>query len=206
MAVDYSLVITWSYFTLYVLTFFIVSIVCAREVRKQYKESRSTTQVSPDQSIMSKKSAFMHWAKLLWKKKSCYIQLIPHFFDQATDFGVIYEYWTLRNDTDISVNTMYLFGVSVGIIILHRIISSVAIYRLTKKWKYAILQLIDALMTQCIYTNYILDNDEPSNAQRYLQVLEATFVVKYFTIFEFKLIGASQRLSYCCQCIYINRT
>jgi len=127
-------------------------------------------------------SAFTHWAKLLWQKRKVYIQLIPHFFDQATDFGVIYEYWKIYDDGGTTgINTLYLFFVSIGIIIFHRILSSLAIYRLTKDWRYAALQVLDALMIQCVYTNYVMDTDEPSNAQRYLQVLEATFEVKINT-------------------------
>ena len=88
-----------------------------------------------------------------------------------------YKYWDIheRGD-DVGINVLYLFGVSIGVIILHRIVSSIAVYRLTQNWKYAVLQFFDALMIQCVWTNYILGTDEPSNAQRYLQVLEATLI------------------------------
>ena len=165
--IHFSLVITWSYFIVYSIVFFIVSIVCAVRVREIHNESE-----------LSICSAFISWAKLLWKKKKVYIQLVPHFFDQATDFGVIYEFWKFHKDgNDIGINTLYLFGVSIGVIVLHRIVSSIAVYRLTKNYKYAILQIFDVLMIHCVWINYQLETDEPSNAQRYLQILEATFEV-----------------------------
>ena len=181
--VDISLAIAWSYFIVYSIVFFIVSIVCAERVRKLYNESREKTtdleDLDPDNEPMTKSSAFVHWAKLLWEKKKIYIQLVPHFFDQASDFGVIYAYYKIHEDGDrIGINTLYLFGVSIGVIIFHRIVSSIAVYRLTNNYKYAILQIFDALMIKCIWTNYLLETNEPSNAQRYLQVLEATFEVK----------------------------
>ena len=179
MTVDYSLVITWTYFSLYFVTFVIVSILCAMKVRQEYKESKSQQEISQNQKQMSKKKAIIYWAKLSWKKKKVYLQLIPHFFDQATDFGVIYEYWRLSNDgNDYGINVYWLLINSIAFIIIHKTVSCVAIYRLTKDIKYTILQLFDLLMVQCIWQNYLLDTDEPSNAQRYLQVLEAIFEVK----------------------------
>ena len=73
------------------------------------------------------------------------------------------------------VNVEYLFWASIFVIILHRIVSGYAIWRLTHKWSDVLLQIVDLLMVKCIYLNYKLDIDEPSNCQRYLQVLEATF-------------------------------
>ena len=185
MALDYSLIVTWSYFALYMIGFLIVSIICAIKIRKQWKENKSQVEINPDQKKMSKRSALVLWAKLLWKKKKVYLQLVPHFFDQATDFGVIFEFWRLHQDGKDAggLNTLYLFGVSIGVIVLHRIVSSIAVYRLTKNWIYCILQVFDALMIQCVWTNYQMDTDEPSNAQRYLQVLEATFEVRFDNIY-----------------------
>eukprot|EP01083_Nonionella_stella_P110686 324098_1 len=84
------------------------------------------------------------------------------------------EYWRLR-DHDIGIDTMYLFVVSISIVIVHRVISSFAIYRLTKNKAFILYQLFDLLMIRCVWSNYKLDTNEPSNQQRYLQVLEAIF-------------------------------
>eukprot|EP01084_Bolivina_argentea_P005123 9678_1 len=188
MSISYSLVVTWTYFFVYVTIFFIVSVICAVKVQNKYKKYATYTTTSTTESSVintkqaynpkdwTRKGLFKQWYQLLWKKKKVYLQLIPHFFDQATDLGVIIEYWHLRNDADvIGINTMYLFVVSVCVIILHRIISSFAIYRLTNNKSFILYQIFDVLMVKCIWTNYQLDTDEPSNSQRYLQTLEATF-------------------------------
>eukprot|EP01084_Bolivina_argentea_P307597 531696_1 len=173
---DYPQIVTWTYFTVYVTIFLGVSIYCVYKIRKDYKNYKNVQELQQNQlqQDWSKKGMFKTWYKSVWKKKKIYFQLIPHFFDQATDLGVILEYWRLRND-DVGINTMYLFGTSIFVIVFHRIISSIAIYRLTNNKKFVLLQIFDLLMIQSIWTNYQLDTDEPSNSQRYLQVLEAIF-------------------------------
>ena len=268
MAVDYSLTITWTYFSVYVLIFLITSIVCTIEVsRKKHIYKRKHNQLNQSQNIhkmvayhTKRKNTESHndqnkgmlkyhhisnesnannfdqfkltddmvdieeskyeleyaqnhssehisttdleekyntlkdedqkfttagmiqqWAKLFWRKKKVYFALLPHFFDQATDLGVIFEYYRyIRNEEDIGIDTKYLFFTSISVIIFHRIVSSVAIYNLTRKPFDVLLQLFDFLMIKCIYTNYRLQTDEPSNAQRYLQTMEATFEVKFY--------------------------
>eukprot|EP01084_Bolivina_argentea_P128795 227582_1 len=170
----YSYVVTWTYFGVYVIIFLVTSIVCAMRVRSDYKQYQQIPQSHKQPIVLTKVDFVKLWGKLLWKKKKVYFQLVPHLFDQASDFGVLVEYWYLRNQ-NIGINTLYLFAVSVSIIIFHRIISSIAIYRLTNNKLYTICQLFDLLMVQCVWTNYQLDTDEPSNCQRYLQVLEAIF-------------------------------
>ena len=46
-----------------------------------------------------------------------------------------------------------------------------------------LLQLFDVLMVKCIWLNYRLGTDEPTNSQRYLQTLEATFEVKIVSVY-----------------------
>ena len=180
MAVDYSLVVTWTYFTVYVTIFFAVSIYCAIVVKQEYDQHKNEQQLQQEvQDQWSKKKLFKKWYRSVWKKKKVYLNLIPHLFDQATDFGVIAEYWRLRNNPDeVGINTIWLFGVSIFVILFYRIASTWEIYRLTQNEKFAVLQFFDLLMIQSVWTNYELDTDEPSNSQRYLQVLEAMFEVK----------------------------
>lgn len=90
-----------------------------------------------------------------------YGELVPHFFDQATDFGVVaefYIYWQdgkddldENGDYKIGINVEYLFYLSIAIIILHRVISSVAVYNLTQKPSYAMYQFFDVLMVCCTF-------------------------------------------------------
>eukprot|EP01083_Nonionella_stella_P125152 378422_1 len=160
---DYSLVITWGYFITYVLVFTIASIVCAISVYKD-KEDKGVVKLAKA------------WAKSIWVKKKIYLELVPHFFDQATDFGVVYEFYiSYSSGVEIGINMGYLFTLSIAIIVTHRVVSAVAVYNLTHNPKYAVAQLFDVLMIQCIYTNYKLGTAEPSNAQRYLKTMEAIF-------------------------------
>ena len=109
-----------------------VSFYCVITVKKDYKQYTQLPQNSL-QKDSSEKGILKQWAKSVWNKKKVYLQLILHLFDQATDLGVTYEYWTLRNESDIGINTMYLFVISIFVIVSHRIISSFAMYQLTKK-------------------------------------------------------------------------
>eukprot|EP01084_Bolivina_argentea_P182850 315599_1 len=97
----FSYVVTWTYFAVYVTMFLFVSIICAIKVQTDYKHYRtiqqSNQQIQTNQSTLTKLNLVEQWAKLLWKKKKVYFQLLPHLFDQATDFGVLVEYWSLRN-------------------------------------------------------------------------------------------------------------
>ena len=229
MAINYSLVVTWTYFFCYILTIIITSIVCAIQVRDQKKQSSNVEQTQPvigsddtfnnnqhtiemtDQQTTDDNEERKHpdvsdkqsqetqirndtestqfsacklvklWGELFWRKKKVYFQLLPHFFDQATDLGVIFEYrkYSVSRE-DIGINANYLFWVSIFVIVFHRCISLIAIYRLTKKPLDVLLQLFDLLIVKCIWINYKYQTDEPSDSQKYLQVLEATFEVKLF--------------------------
>ena len=98
-----------------------------------------------------------------------------------TDFGVIFEYYyftfeakseTLENE---DINPAYFFFASCFSIILYRFVSCWAIYRLTKSKSDVFLQLFDFLIIKSVWKNYQTNGDEPSNTQRYLQILEATW-------------------------------
>eukprot|EP01084_Bolivina_argentea_P017570 32806_1 len=122
-----------------------------------------------------------YWGKSLWTKKKIYISIVPHLFDQATDLGVIYTYYTIWNYPDQykqeneRIQMKAIFYSSIAVIIMHKTISCGAIYALTKNMFDVFLQFIDFMMIKAIYLNYKLDTKEPGNAQRYLQILEGTF-------------------------------
>ena len=122
---------------------------------------------------------FKHWAWLTWEKRLIYIELIPHLFDQATDFGVVFQFYQyMQNDEDIREfvkNPAYFFYLSISILIFHRIVSSFGVWLLTRNWLNVLLQLFDILMIRSVWTSYKLHQDEPSTSQRYLGILEATF-------------------------------
>ena len=117
------------------------------------------------------------WMKLTWNKKKIYLSILPHLFDQATDYGVILTYYGYIGDEDIekNVSVIYWFYLSIFIIILHRIASTLGVLMITRNWFNVLLQTVDLLMIRCVWTSYKLNRDEPSTVQRYLGLLEATF-------------------------------
>eukprot|EP01084_Bolivina_argentea_P248531 415750_1 len=120
------------------------------------------------------------WTRSVWKKKSIYMSIVPHLFDQATDIGVLLQYYDImrkQQNTDDKPNfqAQYWFFGSIAVITLHKIISCISVYLLTKSWIDVLYQFVDVLMVKAVYANYKLNVDEPSNGQRYLQILEGTF-------------------------------
>eukprot|EP01083_Nonionella_stella_P190303 704809_1 len=172
MAVDvekYSVTVATCYFILYLTIFVITSVVCALETKKETASCCS-------------KAFFKLWLKSLWQKKKLYLTVIPHLFDQATDLGVLFTYYALWNNsctepecTSSVIKPQYWFFASIFVISLHKIVSCVAVYLLSRSCMDVIYQFFDVLIIRAIYTNYKLNTNEPSSAQRYLQILEGTF-------------------------------
>eukprot|EP01083_Nonionella_stella_P054409 143604_1 len=166
---SYDLFVSIAYFTTYGLVFLVASVYSVYELLSQDKQSSSLTTAK-----LIKK-----WAKLIWIKKSVYISIIPHLFDQATDIGVIWHYyaWTLVPGAQESknVNFQALFISSLAVIVMHKIISCSVIYALSESFLNVTLQMFDLMMVKAVYLNYKLGTNEPGNSQRLLQLLEATF-------------------------------
>eukprot|EP01084_Bolivina_argentea_P045008 82836_1 len=116
--VEFALIITITYASIYSFIILITSIVCAYKVRqiRKYKnksasisnrsdneqktkeQDRTTTQKATALTADSQKkekcyAPIKEWFTLVREKKKIYISLVPHLFDQATDFGVAVEYW-----------------------------------------------------------------------------------------------------------------
>ena len=114
------------------------------------------------------------WFKSIWTKKKIYFAALPHIFDQATDIGVILEYyneWRQPSNPNSLTNPMWFFFASVFFVCLQRIISSAVIYSLTKSVKATLFQFMDVLLLKAIWVNYKLGLDAPCNPQRYIELL-----------------------------------
>eukprot|EP01084_Bolivina_argentea_P129564 228810_1 len=199
---SYSTIVTIAYGSIYFLLFVITSIVAANQLKKQkennlytlqtmsqphdhniyqndeYKENKPPQSDESSTSCCSCCSSVKHWFMLVKEKNSVYLSALPHIFDQATDYGVLVEYYELwQNEGEHygALNTKYLFLASVFVIIFHRLISAGAFYALTRRCGDVVLQLFDILIFRTIFINYQLGRKEPCNPQRYLQILEATF-------------------------------
>ena len=133
------------------------------------------------------------FVKDLWKKKKCFFPFLSHIFDQATDLGVILGLiemakleWKDKIDCD-GINTIYLSVASVFVFVFYRIVSSVAIYygiKQTANQKtskraliFAVGQLLDLMLFRAIWVNYKLNLDAPCSPQKWLQNLEAMYVI-----------------------------
>eukprot|EP01083_Nonionella_stella_P080552 221420_1 len=121
------------------------------------------------------------WLKDIWKRKSCYIPLVHHIFDQVTDIAVAIQFKQLAErkagqwDDCNGLNINYLFTLTVLSMVSYRLISSFSIGTYTASWTYATLQLLDLQIFKALHVNYICDKREPSEPQRWIQTLEAVF-------------------------------
>eukprot|EP01084_Bolivina_argentea_P168367 291996_1 len=164
----FSVITSIAYFSIYGLAILIASIYCFIKVRQGIK-SKQINNTKCYHNITA-------WWRSLSKHKSIYIALIPHLFDQATDCGLIIEwyfFWKYDNVPDVDMGMLVVS--SIGIIILHRIISGYAVYILTRKPIHVIIQLFELMIIKAIYVNYRVQSSKPSNPQRYLQLLESIF-------------------------------
>ena len=119
--------------------------------------------------------------KAILARKRCYLPVITHTIDQATDIGVIiqfYQIYKYENDNNVDCNRInggYLFFNSIFAFSFYRIISSIWIYNLTGgKIIDTILQIFDLKLYHALYINFEQNNIEPNSPQRYLMLLEST--------------------------------
>lgn len=116
------------------------------------------------------------WAKLVKQKKDIYISILPHLFDQATDLGVIWQYYLLSYDAvnnqsiDPDDAKIYLFG-SIGVIVFYRTISCIGLYHLNHNIVDVVLQIFELAMVKAIWVNYKVKRTKKANPQRLLQTM-----------------------------------
>eukprot|EP01084_Bolivina_argentea_P111465 198849_1 len=109
------------------------------------------------------------WLSDVWKRKSCYIPLIAHLFDQITDTAVAVQFYQLaqtKSDngewTDCNgLNIWYLFILTVLSMLIYRVMSSYLIYTTTKSIRRCILQILDLELFETLYINYLCNKTEP---------------------------------------------
>eukprot|EP01084_Bolivina_argentea_P042762 78832_1 len=175
-AASYSIAVTIIYFSTYASVFCGASIFCAYSINKEMNYTSTIQAKTTKPTSLCSKTFVKLWGKSLWKMKKVYISIVPHIFDQATDIGVLFQYYALWKDDNFTIiEAQYWFFMGIFVIALHKLISCISIFLLFKNWKDVLYQLFDVLMVKAIYANYKLGMDEPSSGQRYLQVLEATF-------------------------------
>ena len=117
---------------------------------------------------------------LAWQKKRCFFPVLAHIFDQMTDFGVIIEFYQIWQKTDkdnycAGVNIFVLFVLSVLAFCVYRIYSAFQVGLRLQSWKDGLLQFFDLKLFHAVWINYQSKSDAPSNPQKWIQSMEATF-------------------------------
>eukprot|EP01084_Bolivina_argentea_P130831 230977_1 len=121
------------------------------------------------------------WVKDVWKRKSCYLPLVAHLFDQITDIAVAIQFYQLGTQKSDNgnwtacngLNMWYLFILTILSIVTYRVISCYLIFITTKSIKRVIGQILDLELFQTLYINYLCNKTEPCDPQRWLTALEA---------------------------------
>ena len=122
------------------------------------------------------------WIKDVWKRRSCYVPLITHIFDQITDIAVAVQFYYLARDKSANdyaqcggLNMWYLFILTILSMLIYRIFSSYLIYQFThKSLTHLIFQLLDIELFRALYINYLANKTEPCDPQRFITAIEAS--------------------------------
>eukprot|EP01083_Nonionella_stella_P021756 60250_1 len=153
-----------------------VAIYCFVSLKRAPSKS---DQATLDWNSLSCSKKTKMWAKDVWAKKSMYLPYFTHLTDTATDYAAIVEfYYIARSSTPAEcggLDMWKLFGLSIGCMIMYRIISSITIWRITKSTKRVLLQLIDFELFEILYISHYLNLNGTSSPQRLISTLEAVF-------------------------------
>ena len=157
------------------------------------------------------------WAKSVWRKKKIYGAVLPHIFDQATDIGVIAEYYAAwqqyeQGDSNIEeddTRPFWFFAASLGIVVFQRVVSTATIFHLTRSPLSALYQFLDVLLIKAVWVNYRLGLDKPCNPQRYIELMVSSLSLPFAQVPKTK-INRKPRLKlhhsfYCRLDIYCGR-
>eukprot|EP01083_Nonionella_stella_P074495 202110_1 len=104
--------------------------------------------------------------KDIWNQRKIYAPLIIHFYDTATDIGVIYSWYGLmRDETDyISVDMAVFFGTGVAFLAVYRL--CLLVFSLYDwlcggdgKWYHVLLVLVDLYIFVAVYDSFTKAGD-----------------------------------------------
>eukprot|EP01083_Nonionella_stella_P273320 927085_1 len=131
-----------------------------------------------------KKSCFKRfkaWILDLKKRKSCYIPIIAHLFDQITDIAVTIQFYELSqtksaNEWDAcnGLNMQYLFILTVLSLIVYRVVTGYLIFIYTNhSCTRFCSQILDIELFRALFVNYLCKKTEPCDPQRWITAMEA---------------------------------
>eukprot|EP01084_Bolivina_argentea_P140984 247770_1 len=167
-----SKVIVYIYASIYGLSLFFVSVLSFRALNEdpRFRQHACWKQLKL-------------WLLDLKKRKSCYIPIVAHLFDQLTDLAVIIQFYEIATNELISqnnwaacngLNMWYLFILSIVALLMYRLITACLIYFYTNKsWTRLLLQIVDLELFRSIKINYLCNKSEPCDPQVWLTAMEA---------------------------------
>eukprot|EP01083_Nonionella_stella_P273319 927084_1 len=131
-----------------------------------------------------KKSCFKRfkaWILDLKKRKSCYIPIIAHLFDQITDIAVTIQFYELSQTKSANkwaacngLNMQYLFILTVLSLIVYRVVTGYLIFIYTNhSCTRFCSQILDIELFRALFVNYICKKTEPCDPQRWITAMEA---------------------------------
>ena len=133
-------IVAWSYVGVQATIWFATSVVSLQAIPKDRKKD------------LSFKKLFSLWIKTMWKMRSIYSAFAVHTFDFMTDVLVIADWWNADDTKDI--NSRLMAQVSIGILILYKFISSLAILFIMESYTRAFLQFCDLLLFEEILRSH----------------------------------------------------
>eukprot|EP01083_Nonionella_stella_P008284 23835_1 len=155
---SWSSIASAAYFSLYVLLLCIIAIGVA--IRNEY-------------------DGIKEFFKTVWKMRSIYAAVLIHFYDTATDIGVMVDWWLLAQDEASGVNyesvdMTNLFWASVAFLVLYRIISVIMIMKSEESCNISVvLAFFDLIIIRTVWNAFKDDEEEPTPKQRLIQLIES---------------------------------
>eukprot|EP01083_Nonionella_stella_P067823 179662_1 len=157
-------IVTILYFSFYVLLLLLVAI-----------------QVYTTEQHADKKS----FLKAIWSKRAIYAQILIHFYDTATDIGVLIQWYLLaQNEHNTPHIDMYsLIWATISFLIIYRLLTAIMVLvascnnqlSITETIFDVFLSLIDMYVVKVVYKSIKTKKSEPTSKQKAIQLNEAIF-------------------------------
>eukprot|EP01083_Nonionella_stella_P067822 179659_1 len=135
--------------------------------------------------VTEKHSDKKSFLKAIWSKKAIYGQILIHFYDTATDLGVLIQWYLLAQNEQNTVHIdMYsLVWATVSFLVLYRLLTAimvlVAAYNnqlsITETIFDVFLSLIDMYVVKVVYKSIKTNKSEPTSKQKAIQLNESIF-------------------------------
>eukprot|EP01083_Nonionella_stella_P123037 370511_1 len=157
----------------------------AVEIEMEEAGRSETTNKAPNSK--KQKGFFKLWVKTVWRMRNVYSGLAVHSFDVLTDVLVILQ-WLQATDIDGDhVDPQVMAYSAIGVILLAKVVSAIAIYLKERDIIRAILQLFDLLIFQEIFESHrkiISQMENKTVGNRVESTLSFKYVRSMEAIFE----------------------